>query len=108
MGPGLLESTYEAVLEFELRRRGFRVERQKYIDLTYDELFVPRAFCIDLLVNERVVIELKSAERLAPVHYKQVLTYLKLTNLRLGLLINFGQSTIKEGLHRIVNGYPDK
>lgn len=103
LGPGLLESVYEAVLARALERRGFRVERQKVIRFEYDEMVFEEGFRTDLLVEGRVVVELKSVESLAPVHSKQLLTYLRLMDLRVGLLINFGAATLKEGLHRIVN-----
>lgn len=103
LGPGLLESVYEAVLARALERRGLHVERQKVIRFEYDGMVFEEGFRIDLLVEGRVVVELKSVEMLAPVHGKQVLTYLRLINLPVGLLINFGAATLKEGLHRIVN-----
>lgn len=103
IGPGLLESVYEAVLARALERRGFHVERQKAIRFEYDGMVFEEGFRSDLLVENRVVVELKSVEKLAPVHSKQLLTYLRLMNLPVGLLINFGAATLKEGLHRIVN-----
>jgi iron complex transport system substrate-binding protein len=103
LGPGLLESVYEAVLARALERRGFHVERQKAIRFEYDGMVFEEGFRADLLVEDRVVVELKSVEKLAPVHSKQLLTYLRLMNLPIGLLINFGAATLKEGLHRIVN-----
>lgn len=103
LGPGLLESVYEAVLARALARRGLRVERQKVIRFEYDGMTFDEGFRIDLLVEDRVIVELKSIEKLAPVHSKQVLTYLRLMNLQVGLLMNFGEATLKEGLHRIVN-----
>ena len=103
LGPGLLESVYEAVLARALERRGLRVERQKAIRFEYDGIVFEEGFRTDLLVDERVIVELKSVEKLAPVHSKQLLTYLRLMNLPVGLLINFGAATLKEGLHRIVN-----
>ena len=106
LGPGLLETVYEAVLARALERRGLTVERQKVIRFTYDGMVFEEGFRADLLVDGRVIVELKSVERLAPVHSKQVLTYLRLTNLTVGLLINFGAATLKEGLHRIVNNLP--
>jgi len=106
LGPGLLESVYEAVLARTLGKRGFQVERQRAIRFEYDEMVFEEGFRIDLLVDNRVIVELKSVERLAPVHSKQLLTYLKLTNTPVGLLINFGAATLREGLHRVVNGLP--
>ncbi|HXA17694.1 MAG TPA: GxxExxY protein [Thermoanaerobaculia bacterium] len=104
LGPGLLESVYELVMERELVVRGLPVERQKPICFSYDGLVFENAFRVDLLVDERVVVEIKSVERLAPVHGKQLLTYLRLMNVPVGLLINFGGITLKEGLRRIANG----
>ena len=106
LGPGLLESVYEAVLARALEKRGFRVERQRVIRFEYDDMVFEEGFRIDLLVEGRVVVELKSVEKLAPVYSKQVLTYLRLMNLPVSLLINFGAATLKEGLHRIVNNLP--
>ncbi|MFH0939166.1 MAG: GxxExxY protein [Planctomycetota bacterium] len=105
LGPGLLESVYEVVLARELTRRGFIVERQKTVSFEYDGMRFEEGFRVDLLVEGRIVVELKSVEKLAPVHSKQVLTYLRLLKLPVGLLINFGAATLKEGLHRIVNNY---
>ena len=107
LGPGLLESVYEAVLARALSKRGFEVERQKAIRFEYDGMVFEEGFRTDLIVAGRVIVELKSVEKLAPVHSKQVLTYLRLMNLSVGLLINFGAATIKEGLHRIVNNLPN-
>jgi GxxExxY protein len=105
LGPGLLESVYEAVLAKELTRRGLDVARQRTISFEYDGMVFDEGLRIDLLVEGNVVVELKSVEKLAPVHAKQVLTYLRLMHLPVGLLINFGSATLKEGLHRIVNQY---
>jgi len=106
LGPGLLESVYEVVLARVLEQRGFQVERQKAICFEYDGMVFEEGFRIDLLVENRVLVELKSVEKLAPVHSKQLLTYLRLMNLSVGLLINFGAATLKEGLQRIVNKLP--
>ena len=103
LGPGLLESVYEMVLARALENLGFQVERQKSVSFKYDEMIFDDGFRIDMLVENRVVVELKSLEKLAPVHSKQLLTYLRLMNLPVGLLINFGAGTLKEGLHRVVN-----
>jgi GxxExxY protein len=103
LGPGLLESVYEAILANLLSRCGLMVERQKPICFEYDGISFDDAFRVDLLVERRVIVELKSVEKLAPVHSKQLLTYLRLMNLPVGLLINFGAATLKEGLHRVVN-----
>ena len=103
LGPGLLESVYEVVLARALEKRGFQVARQNPIRFEYDGMVFEDGFRVDLLVDGRVIVELKFVEKLAPVHSKQLLTYLRLTNLPVGLLINFGSATLKEGLHRIVN-----
>jgi len=104
LGPGLLESVYEAVLAYELRKRGLRVDRQKSMPVLYEEVRLEEGFRADLVVEDKVIIELKSVEAIAPVHKKQVLTYLRLSSLKLGLLINFGEELIKDGISRIVNG----
>lgn len=104
LGPGLLESVYEILLAHELRSRGFEVERQRPIPLIYNGLRFEEGFRADLWINGRVIVEIKSIDELAPVHSKQVLTYLRLTNLKLGLLINFGAPYIREGIERIING----
>jgi len=103
LGPGLLESVYEEILCYELKKRGLNVERQKGLPVLYDELKMELGFRADIIVENKVILELKSLEVLAPVHSKQLLTYLKLTELKLGLLINFGEALIKNGIHRIVN-----
>jgi GxxExxY protein len=105
LGPGLLESVYEAVLARALVERGLVVERQKSITLEIDGMLFDEGFRADLLVEERVLVELKSIEKLAPIHSKQVLTYLRLLGLSVGLLINFGALRLNDGLHRIVNSY---
>ena len=107
LGPGLLESVCETILCRDLQRRGFRVERQKIVAFEYDGLRFEDGLRIDLLVDARVVVEIKSAEKSAPVHGKQVLTYLRLLKFPVGLLINFGAPTLKQGLQRIVNGLPN-
>ena len=106
LGPGLLESVYEAVLVRALQRRGFRVERRKAIQFEYDGMVFKEGFRADLLVEDQVIVELKSVEKVARVHGKQLLTYLRLGKKPVGLLINFGATTLKEGLHRIVNHLP--
>lgn len=105
LGPGLLESVYEALLARDLERRGLAVERQKPVAFDYDGLRFSEGFRVDLLVGLQVVVEIKSVEGLLPVHHKQLLTYLRLMDLPVGLLINFGAPTLKEGLRRIVNGF---
>ena len=103
LGPGLLESVYEEIMYFELKNQGLQVERQKAIPVTWNGLKMEIGFRADLIVENKVIIELKSVEILAPVHSKQLLTYLKLTDLKLGLLINYNESLIKDAIHRIVN-----
>ena len=105
LGPGLLESLYECLLACELRRRELHVERQQLISFSYDGVDIEDAFRADLLVEKRVIVEVKSLEHLAPIHTKQLLTYLRLTNLRVGLVLNFGAETMKEGVKRVVNNY---
>lgn len=105
LGPGLLESVYEVLLAKELTQRGLTVERQKVIKFEFDGIAFEEGLRVDLLVEGCVVIELKSVEQLAPVHWRQLLTYLRLLDLRIGFLINFGAPTIKQGLKRVVNGY---
>ena len=105
LGPGLLESVYEMVLARELERRGLRVLQQEPVSFEYDGMYFEEAFRVDLLVEGIIVVELKSVEKPAAVHAKQVLTYLRLLNLPVGLLLNFGCATLKEGLKRVVNDY---
>ena len=104
LGPGLLESVYETVLAYELTRRGLRVVRQQPIPIVYDQITFEEGFRADLVVEEKVIVELKSVEKVQPVHKKQLLTYLRLSDRRLGLLINFGEALIKDGISRVVNG----
>ena len=106
LGPGLLESVYEVVLARALERRGLAVERQKLVGFEHDGMVFNAGFRVDLLVESRVVVEIKSVSSLAPVYPKQLLTYLRLMRLPVGLLINFGAATLKEGLHRVVNRLP--
>lgn len=103
LGPGLLESVYEEILYYELKKLGFEVKRQKAIPVIWKELEMKLGFRADLIVENKVIVELKSVETIAPVHPKQLLTYLKLTGLKLGLLINFNENLIKDGITRIVN-----
>jgi len=107
LGPGLLESVYEAVLDFELQRRGLQVARQVGLPVHYEGVKLELGFRIDLIINHKLIIEVKSVEVLAPVHKKQLLTYLRLTDLHLGLLINFNVERIKNGIQRVVNGLVD-
>ena len=105
IGPGLLESVYEQLLANRLSQQGYKIDRQQSVGTKIDGLNFPDAFRFDLLVADRLLIEIKSVERLAPVHAKQTLTYLRLMNLPLGLLINFGGITLKDGLKRVANNY---
>jgi len=105
LGPGLLESVYEAIMADQLARRGLYVQRQIPIAIRYDGIALPEGFRADLLVEHKLLVELKSVERLSPLHGKQVLTYLRLLDLPLGLLINFGGETFKEGVKRIANNH---
>jgi GxxExxY protein len=104
LGPGLLESVYEETLTYELIRKDLFVKRQQGIAVIYDQVKMDLGFRADLIVEDKVLIEIKSIENIAPVHQKIVLTYLKLTGLKLGLLINFNEALIKNGIQRIVNG----
>jgi GxxExxY protein len=104
LGPGLLESVYEAILSSQLQQRGLTVERQVPIAVTFEGQRFDEGFRADLILNGMVIVELKSVERIRPVHKKQLLTYLKLTNLRLGYLLNFGDVLMKNGITRIING----
>lgn len=104
LGPGLLESVYTRILEYELTKRGLKVRREVPISFRYDEIEFDEGFRADLIVEGIVILELKSVEHNAPVHKKQLLTYLKSTGLKLGLVINFGLPLIKDGFNRLVNG----
>jgi GxxExxY protein len=104
LGPGLLESVYLTVLSYELNKRGLKVIREQNIPLIYEGIRMDTCFRADLIIEDKVIVELKSVEALAPVHKKQLLTYLKLADKRLGLLINFQVALIKDGITRIVNG----
>lgn len=107
LGPGLLESVYAVVLAKELEHRGLRVEREVSVPIRYRDMQFNEGFRADLIVEQRVILELKSLEQVGKVHAKQLLTYLKLTNLRLGFLLNFGAILMKDGIQRIVNGLPE-
>lgn len=104
LGPGLFESVYETVMLFELRSRGLQVRNQVVLPITYESLCVEGAFKIDLLVEEKVIVELKSIDCLIPNYKKQLLTYMKLSGYRLGLLINFNEELIKNGIIRLIRG----
>ena len=108
LGPGLLESVYEKVLLYEIEKRGLNVNNQRPIPVVYENVKLEIGFRADLIVEEKVIVEIKSVEKLLPVHKKQLLTYLRLADKRLGLLINFGSALIKDGIRRIVNGLDDK
>ena len=104
-GPGLFESAYEAILVYELKKMGLSVRKQVDLPLVHEEVVLPMAYRIDVLVENELIIELKSVEELAKVHFKQLITYLKLSNKRLGLLINFNVDSLKDGIHRKVNNF---
>jgi len=104
LGPGLLESVYEVILAHELKKRGLRVKRQVPVPIVFDEIKFDEGFRADLIVEEKVIVELKSVEKVSRVHKKQLLTYLRLADKRLGLLINFGAGLIRDGISRVVNG----
>jgi GxxExxY protein len=108
LGPGLLESVYENVLAKELERRGLSVMRQVPVPIHYEDLTFDEGFRADIIVEGKVILELKSVEQLAKVHHKQLFTYLKLADKRLGLLLNFGAELMKDGIKRIANGMQDE
>ena len=108
LGPGLLESVYEAVLAAELLQRGLSVERQVPVTIRYKGMTFDEAFRADLVVEEKVIVELKSVERVSEAHKKQVQTYLRLTGCKLGFLLNFGEALMKRGIMRVVNGLEDE
>lgn len=103
LGPGLFESVYEEILTYELIKKGLIIERQKAIPVLWDGMKMDQGFRADLIIEKKVLIEIKSVESIVPVHQKQVLTYLRLTGLKLGLLINFNEALLKNGIKRIVN-----
>jgi GxxExxY protein len=105
LGPGLLESVYEEILSYQLSKRGLFVKRQTPIPVFYEEVKMEIGFRSDLIVENKVIVEVKSVESIAPVHPKVLLTYLKLTGITVGLLINFNESVLKNGIKRIVNNY---
>ena len=105
LGLGLLESVYELVLAGNLSRLGYEVERQKPISIEYDGMRFPNAFRLDLLVDRRLIVEIKTVERMLPVHAKQLLTYLRLTGQPVGLILNFSGETMKQGIRRVVNNH---
>ena len=103
LGPGLFESVYEEILSYELDKMGMKFHRQLAIPVVWDNIKLDQGFRADLIVEDKVIIEIKSIEAIAPVHQKQVLTYLRLTDKKLGLLINFNESLLKDGIQRIAN-----
>jgi GxxExxY protein len=105
LGPGLMESVYSVLLARSLQQRGLVVEREKTISFEYDGIRFENGLRLDLLVEDRVIVELKSVDKLAPIHAKQVLTYLRVLDLRVGLLMNYGAPTVREGLKRVVNDH---
>ena len=107
VGPGLLESAYQACLAFELRERNLKVDEQVPLPLLYKEVKLDCGYRIDLIVEDAVIVEIKAVEHLAPIHEAQLLSYLRLTHKTVGLLINFHSRVLKEGLKRIVNEFPD-
>ncbi len=108
LGPGLLESVYKSVMAHELTKRGLSVIRERAVPVVYDSIRLDVGFRVDLLVNLRLVVELKSVEAIAPVHIMQVVTYLRLMDLRLGLLLNFGAPLMKDGIRRVVNNFVEE
>ena len=108
LGPGLLESVYRIIMTEKLRTTGLLVEPEKPISFEYDGIHISNGFRLDLLVEKLVIVELKSVEIMSMVYTKQLLTYLKIMNLSVGLLINFGAPTMKQGVQRIINGYDNK
>ncbi len=107
LGPGLLESVYVRIVQYERNKRGLHVRREVPISFRYDEMEFDEGFRADLIVDDKVILELKSVENTSPIHKKQLLTYLKITQMRLGLLINFGVPLIKDGIFRLANGLPE-
>ena len=108
LGPGLLETVYEVILVKKLSEMGVAVERQVPVPIQFENIKFDEGFRADLIVEKKVIVKLKSVERLPPVHSKQLLTYLRLTDLRLGLLINFGENLLRHGFKRVVNGLKDQ
>ena len=104
LGPGLLESIYEQCLLYELREKGVRVRNQVKLPVKYKEIEMEFGFRADLIVEEKVIVEIKSAERMAEVHLAQVMTYLKICDFKLGLLLNFNTALLKDGIKRVING----
>ena len=107
LGPGLLESAYETCLTFELVQSGLKVEQQKPLPVVYREVKLDCGYRLDLLVEEAVIVEVKAVDRLAPIHQAQLLSYLRLSGCKVGLLINFNVKVLKDGIRRVVNDFPD-
>jgi GxxExxY protein len=107
LGPGLLESAYEACLAFELAQRGLKVEQQKPLPVVYKDVKLDCGYRLDLLVEDAVIVEIKAVDRLAPIHKAQLLSYLKLTGCKVGLLLNFNVQVLKHGIRRVVSNFPD-
>lgn len=105
LGPGLFESVYEEILAYELEKIGLAVERQRGIEVEWDGQIMGLGFRADIIVESKVIIELKSVEKVEKVHFKQLQTYLQLMGIRVGLLVNFNEALLKDGFHRVVNGY---
>jgi len=105
LGPGLFETVYEECLFYELQKQGLKVEKQMVLPIIYEELKISNAFRIDILVESKLILEIKAVEFINPSHKAQLLTYLKMTNCKLGLLINFNEETFTAGISRIINGY---
>jgi GxxExxY protein len=105
LGPGMLESAYEACLMYELKKQGLKVQHQLKLPIIYDEVRLETGYRIDLLVEDKVIVELKTVEKIIPVHESQLLSYLKMSDLKLGLLINFNVKLLKNGIRRVVNNF---
>ena len=107
LGPGLLESVYQKILAYELKKRGFEVLEEHPIPVSWENIKLETGFRADLIVNNRIIVELKSITQIAPVHKKQLLTYLCIADMQVGLLINFGEELLKHGIHRVVNNFEE-
>jgi GxxExxY protein len=105
LGPGLLESTYEKCLAHKLAKSNIAVRRQVPLSLRFEDLLIPEAYRIDLIVADSIVVEVKACDQLSAVHFAQVLTYLRLTSLKVGIILNFNSVHLKDGIHRVVNSY---
>ena len=105
IGPGCFEKVYEEILYFELAKKNLNIARQVTMPIKYETLYIPDAYKIDLLLEEKVIIEIKCVENVLPVHFKQVMTYLKLKNLKNGILLNFKTDLMKDGIHRVFNNF---